>query len=286
MITFPIVDTHLHVWDVERIHYPWLPDIPLLNKSYLLEDYQAACGPVNVEKMVFLQAEADFAQFMRETEWVTSLAEEDSRLQGIVAWAPLEKGDGARADLDKLAQNPLVKGIRRIIQFEADPEFCLRPGFVRGVQLLEEFGLHFEICITYEQMANTIKMVEQCPGVTFNLNHIGKPDIKNQVLEPWKTDLRTLASFDNMTCKISGLVTEADHKAWVPGDLQPYIEHVLDCFGFDRVFYGGDWPVAYQATEYARWVNTLEEAVSGCSEQDMRQLFRENALAFYRLESS
>jgi L-fuconolactonase len=283
MIPFPIVDTHVHLWDINHIDYPWLSDLPSLNKSHLLEDYDTACADVNVAKMVFLQAEADPAQYRKETEWVTQLAAGDSRLQGIVSFAPLDKGDGARAELEILAQNPLVKGVRRIIQFEENIDFCLRPDFVKGIQALPEMGMHFEICINHLQMANTIKMVSQCPEVQFNLNHIGKPDIKNQVLDPWRNELRTLASFENVTCKISGLATEADNENWKGEDLLPYIDHVLACFGFDRTFYGGDWPVASLATEYPRWANTLASAVSGCSADELHKLFVGNATAFYRL---
>lgn len=284
MIQFPIVDTHLHLWDTHYLNYPWLAGNSLLNKPYLLEDYNRATGPVQVEKMVFLQCEVDPAQFMQEAEWVTVLAQtQDARIQGMVPWAPLEKGDAARADLELLAANPLVKGIRRIIQFETDNEFCLRPEFVQGVQALADYSLSFDICIYHPQMANTIKLVKQCPDVPFILDHIGKPDIKHQLFEPWKTDLKRLAEFPNVWCKVSGLVTEADHQRWTRDDLKPYIDHVIDCFGFGRVMYGGDWPVAYQATEYPRWVETLEWAVQGCSEAELRALFYDNAIAFYRL---
>jgi L-fuconolactonase len=280
---FPIVDTHLHVWDPGLLHYSWLADVPLLNKPYLLEDYRAACARIEVGAMVFVQAEVDTELYREEAQWVTGLAQEDARIQAIVPWAPLETGDAARADLDALAQNPLIKGVRRAIQGEPDPEFCLHDEFIKGVQALPDFGLHFEICIDHTQMANTNKMVRQCPEVTFILDHIGKPDIKHQVLEPWMTELRTMSQFPNVWCKVSGLATEADHEHWVKEDLKPYIDHVIDCFGFERVMYGGDWPVAYLATEYPRWVETLDWAVSGCSDEQLRMLFRENAIAFYRL---
>jgi L-fuconolactonase len=284
MVDFPIVDTHLHLWDPKYLRYPWLDAIALLNKPYLLADYRRACGPVQVEKMVFLQCEVEFSQFQEEADWVTLLAQkEDARIAGLVPWAPLELGDGARPALEKLAANPLVKGIRRIIQFEPDPQFCLRPDFVRGVQALPAYGLHFEICIDYTQFANTIKLVQQCPNVTFILDHIGKPNIKDHVLEPWKQEMVLLAELPNVWCKMSGLVTEADHKHWTREDLRPYIDHVLDTFGFDRTMYGGDWPVAYQAAEYPRWVETLAWAVAGCTDAEQRKLFRENALKFYRL---
>jgi L-fuconolactonase len=145
MPNFPIVDTHLHIWDLRRLRYPWLADNALLNKNHLIEDYQRACGPVKVAKMVFLQCECDPAQFQQECDWVTEVAKTDPRIRGIVPWAPLEKGEDAADALSKLAANPLVKGVRRLIQSEADPEFCLKPGFVRGVQALHAHGLNFDI---------------------------------------------------------------------------------------------------------------------------------------------
>jgi L-fuconolactonase len=283
LLDFPIVDTHLHLWDPAHLRYPWLEGNDLLNRRYLLEEYRQATGPIAVDKMVFLQCECDPAQFLDEAAWVTELAAQDPRIQGIVPWAPLELGDAARPALEELARNPLIKGIRRIIQFEPDMEFCLRPDFVRGVQALPDYGFSFDICINHLQLPNTIRMVAQCPNVQFILDHIGKPDIKAHLFEPWATDLRTLAQFPNVWCKISGLVTEADHQRWTPADLQPYIEHVVETFGFDRVIYGGDWPVAYQATAYPRWVTTLVDAVAGCTPTQLRQLFRDNAIAFYRL---
>ncbi len=283
MLNFPIIDTHVHLWDPENLRYPWLDANALLNQPYLPAAYRRSCGPVQVEQMVFLQCECEFSQFMDEANWVTQLAQSEPRLKGIVPWAPLENGDAVRADLEKLAANPLIKGIRRIIEFEPDPAFCLHADFLKGVQALPDYGFSFDICVAHPQMANTIRMVQQCPKVQFILDHIGKPDIKNQLFEPWKRDLKTLAGFPNVWCKISGLVTEADHQHWKKEDLKPYIDHVLECFGFGRVMYGGDWPVALQATEYPRWVETLEWAVSGCSDAELGALFHDNALAFYRL---
>lgn len=282
-LNFPIVDTHLHVWNPTHLRYPWLDDNALLNKPYLLEDYNRACGAVSVERMVFLQCEVEFAQFMDEANWVDSLADQDSRLQGIVPWAPLEKGDAVRPDLERLAANPRVKGIRRIIQFEPDLDFCLRPDFVRGVQALADYNLSFDICIDVRHMVNSLELVRQCPNVQFIVDHIAKPRIKDNLLDPWREHMRTFASFPNVWCKVSGVATEADWKSWTREQLKPYIDHVIECFGFDRIMYGGDWPVATQAIDYPRWVETLHWAVNGCSENELRKLFRDNAIAFYRL---
>jgi predicted TIM-barrel fold metal-dependent hydrolase len=189
----------------------------------------------------------------------------------------------SRYVLEKMADNRLVKGIRRIIQFEDDIEFCLQPDFIHGLQALPDYGLSFDICINPMQLANTIKMVAQSPDVPFILDHIGKPDIKNQIFEPWQHEIRTLAGFPNVWCKLSGLVTEADHANWTRDDLKPYIDQVIECFGFERVVFGGDWPVATQASDYPRWVETLAWAVSGASEEEIRKLFHDNAVEFYRL---
>ena len=255
----------------------------MLNRNYLIDEYRQACGTVEVAKMVFLQAEVDQAQFHQEAEWVTEVAQEDDRIKGIVAWAPLEKGDGAQEDLAKLASNPLVKGIRRIIEFEEDQEFCLQPDFVRGVQSLAEHELTFDICINHAQMTNTLKLVRQCPEVSFVMDHHAKPNVKDHLLDPWREQMKEYASLPNTFCKLSGLVTEADFENWTIDDLRPYTDHVVECFGFDRLLFGGDWPVAAQATKYPRWVSTLDEMLKGCSDDELRKVYVSNAEAFYRV---
>ena len=257
MADFPIVDTHIHLWDPSVLRYPWLEEVPFLNKPYLLADYRNACGEINVETMIFVQCDTHPDDNLKEAEWVTSLSKEDPRIRGIVAGAPLEAGDGVKPLLEQLADIPLVKGIRRLIQSES-LEFCVQPDFISGVQSLEKFGLSFDICIYHPHLANTIQFVKQCPNVQFILDHIGKPNIKDQLFEPWKREIKELSEFPNVFCKVSGLVTEADFERWTAADLKPYIDHVIECFGFDRVIYGSDWPVAAQATKYPRWVDTLE----------------------------
>ena len=279
-----MVDTHMHLWDPKRLSYPWLADAPAIDKPHLPADYRAATEGLPIEKMVFVQCEADPSQFEEEVAWVAEQAVGETRISGIVAWAPMEKGEAVREDLAALVRNPLVRGIRRIIQFEEEAGFCLRPDFVRGVQRLAEFDLHFEICIKGdEQFANALELVRRCPEVSFILDHIGKPFIAEKVMEPWATYLRELAALPNTWCKMSGLVNEADWESWTLEDLQPYVDAVLGSFGFGRTMFGGDWPVCTLASTYTRWVETLVAAVSGCSAEDRRKLFSGNALGFYRI---
>jgi len=282
VINFPIVDTHVPLWDPDRLRYPWLRDVSAIRKPYLLDDLRAATGAVNVESFVFVECDVHPDERVAEVEWVTSLANDEPRIRGIVASAPLENGEGARPVLETLSENGLVKGIRRLIQAESIG-FCLQPDFIKGVQMLAEYDLSFDICIVHQQLANVIEFVKQCPNNRFILDHIGKPDIKNEVWMPWKREIETISEIPNVYCKVSGVATSADFETWKPADLKPYIDHVIECFGFDRVVYGGDWPVSTQAIDYPQWVETLEWAVDGSSEDEMRKLFRENAIRFYRL---
>lgn len=284
MLNLPVIDTHLHLWDPRQLRYPWLDEAPAINQAHLPADYRAATTGIPIAKMIFVQCEVDVAQYREEVAWVTKQAALDDRIKGIVAWAPLEHGDAVRGELANLARNPLLRGIRRIIQFEADPAFCLRPDFVRGVRLLPEFNLHFEICIKGdEQFRNALALVRQCPKVRFMLDHIGKPFIKEKIMEPWATCIRELAALPNAWCKLSGLANEAQWHSWQPDDCRPYVEQVLDCFGFDRVAFGGDWPVCTLATTYNRWFTVLADIVKGAGENNLKKLFHDTAATFYRI---
>jgi L-fuconolactonase len=284
MPDFPIIDAHLHLWDPARFRMSWLDNNPVLEQRYELAEYREHTKNIAVEAMVYLQTEVETPYAFLEAQWIVNLAKSDSRIQGIVPWAPLEYGERARAFLAALKElDPRIKGVRRIIQFEPDLAFCLQPDFIRGVQILPEYGFSFDICIDYRHMANTITLVRQCPNTSFILDHSGKPNIREHMLDPWREQMQELASFPNVMCKVSGLVTEADHAHWTPADLAPYVSHVLAVFGEDRVAFGGDWPVVLQASSYARWVETLDALTEHLSPQAKRKLWAENARRFYRL---
>jgi len=284
MVDVPVVDTHVHLWDVDRdCSPPWLVDYPLLNRSFLLEDYNAATEGIEVDTLVFVECEVGPGRCIEEAKWVASLSQEDPRIKGVIPWAPLENGEGARSVLEELKGIRQVKGIRRLIQFEKDPEFCVRSDFIKGLQLLPEYDLRFDICISHHQLPNTIEMVRQCPETVFILDHMAKPDIKNSVLEPWSRSIRILSESDHVFCKVSGLITEGDEENWKREDIKPYIDHVINCFGFDRLLFGGDWPVVNMAGAYPQWFEALEWALSGCSKSELQKLFCDNAKKAYGL---
>lgn len=278
-----IVDSHIHFWDTNKLDYEWLSGLPALNKPYLPEQLSKASIDKDLEKMVFVQAGLPAEQGLAETEWVSELAKTDTRIKGIVAVAPLELGEGAKEYLDALQRYPLVKGVRRLIQGEA-LGFAKQEAFIEGVQLLSDYGFRFDLCIYHPQMQDIITLLEQCPNVSFVLDHVGKPDIKNGLMQPWAIELTSLASFSNVKCKLSGMVTEADHKNWQKEDLKPYADHVLASFGVDRIMYGGDWPVSELASNWLEWVETAEWLLADLSEADKQKVFYSNAIDFYGLD--
>ena len=281
----PIVDSHVHIWDTERFPIPWLENIPTLNKRFWIDDYFAATEGLPVDGFVYLQVEVAPPYALIEAQTIATLAEIDSRVLAIVPWAPLEEGEKVRLFLEQLvAMSPKIKSIRRIVQAEPDPEFCLQPGFIRGNQLLAEYGLSSEIACNYTQLAATVELVRQCPGTEFILNHIAKPDIRGGVFEPWASQMTELAALDNVVCKISGATTEADFDTWTVDNVRPYVEHAVTVFGEDRVLFGSDWPVVTQAATYRRWVETVEEITKDSSDIQKDKLWKDNAVRFYRLE--
>jgi L-fuconolactonase len=281
---FPIVDSHVHLWDTEKYEIPWLSNVSKINKHFGLDEYAQATAGIEVKGLVYLQVEVAPVYALLEARDLVSWSRRDRRILGVVPWAPLEYGEKARYFLEELvALGPEIKGVRRIVQDIADPEFCLQPGFVRGNQICGELGLVSDICCFYKQLGQNVELVRQCPGTQFVLDHIAKPNMRGNELEPWKSQMRDLAALPNVTCKISGAVTEAHHDRWTIEDVMPYIEHALDVFGEDRVMFGSDWPVVLLASEYRRWVETLEEITAGASDAAKRKLWAENARRVYRL---
>jgi L-fuconolactonase len=283
MPDFPIVDSHVHLADPQKFAYAWTKHAPSLNRRVLPADLTKAAAPFEVDTIVFVEVDVDYPQHVAEAEWVESLGETDARLKGIVAALPLEQGRGVKIELEKLLRCKRLRGIRRLIQNQPDPDFCLRPDFIDGLKLLAAYDLVFDICIFHHHLPNAIKMVQQCPEVRFVLDHIAKPAIKAGEFEPWGRNLKELAARPNVVCKISGVSTEADHKNWTREQLKPYIAHAIECFGFDRVMYGGDWHVVELAGPYPQWVEIVDWVVEGASAEEKRKLYRDNAIRAYRL---
>lgn len=283
MPDFPIVDAHVHLCDPQRLSYGWMKNAPSLDRLVLPEHLTKAAAPFEIDRFVFVEVDVDNPQHLAEADWVNEIAKSEPRLAGMVASLPLEKGKAVTPELDRLCRHPGLRGIRRLIQDKPDPAFCIKPDFIQGVKLLASKNLTFDICIYHRQMPSAIEMVHRCPEVRFVLDHIGKPGIKAGLLDPWRQHMKQLAAMPNVHCKISGVITEADHGNWTREQLKPYILHAIDAFGFDRVMFGGDWHVLELAGTYPQWVEILDWAIEGATEAEKRKLFRDNAIRFYRL---
>lgn len=284
-MNFPIIDSHVHLWDNTHLTYPWLKNFPLLNKSFLLSELMDATKALHIESFLFVQAECDPAQALNEVNWVGELAKRDARIHNMVAYAPLENGKEVDLYLQEIKKFAYVKGVRRILENEPT-DFCLQQNFIDGIQLLAAHNLSFDICIRPSHLPAVTKLVTECPQVNFILDHMGKPNIAAKELKPWQENLKKLAGLPNVWCKISGVITEANHQTWCFEDIKPYIFHALDVFGINRVMFGSDWPMVNLAGSYSYWVHALYDLLMHSPKNEWHQLFYENAKRCYSLQST
>lgn len=281
MLDFGIVDAHVHLLDRSRLTYAWTAGLPALQGDFSLDDLTRQAKPYALVGAVFVEVDAD--QPLAEAEWVDGLAASDKRLQGAVVSLALERGAAVEPELARLAALKTTRGVRRLLQGEADPDFALRPDFLEALRLLPKYGLSFDVCVRERQLPMVLEMARRCEGVSFILDHIGKPDIKAPISAPWRDAIDQLARLPHVAVKLSGLTTEADPLTWTPAQLKPFIDWVCDRFGVERILYGGDWPVCRLAGDYLQWLVTLEQATADFSEGERRNLFADNARRLYRL---
>ena len=274
-----IIDTHQHLWDTENLEYPWLEGFDLLAKRYTAQDYREAIGDLNVIKSVHVEGDPAETDVVKEVEWLTEIAETDRMIGAIAAAAPLEKPN-AEALLEQLVGFERVVGVRRMAWHHPDPQFYASPELINGVKLLTKFDLSFELCANSTQLPAAIELVKATPDVRHALNHCGGPDIKGEQFEPWATHIRELAGFENVHCKVSGIVTTASEN-WTHEELKPYVRHLIEAFGYERLMFGSDWPVCTLAATYQEWVDALLWAIEDASDAEKNRLFYKNASEFY-----
>jgi len=277
-----IVDTHQHLWDPGMFSYSWLQNVPALQRAFRMSDYLEATKGLDVVKSVHVEADVDEPYMVEETKFLFGLADQaDNPLSGIVACVRPEK-PGFEAHLEKIAGHPALKGVRRILHTEPD-DLGRGKTFIENVGRLAGYGLSFDICVLARQLPVAIGLVSQCPEVSFILDHCGVPQVKEKVVDPWRAHIKEIAGYGNVVCKISGVVAYADPAKWTAEDLRPYIEYVIECFGWDRVMFGSDWPVCTLAASYRQWVEGLWSIIGTAGQEKQRRLFHDNAVRVYRL---
>ena len=277
-----IIDAHVHFWDPGGIHYPWLRSVPALDRAFLPSDYAAATDGTAITQLVFVEGNCRPEEAPRELEWVERLAQVEPRIAGIVAFADLTDPSARDRALEAVSSCPRVTGIRQNIQGQP-AGFALQPAFVEGVRAVGRRGLTFDLCVTHEQLREVTDLVRRCADTRFVLDHCGKPAIRHGRLEPWRADMACLAAQENVCCKLSGLLTEAEPQRRRDEDLTPYAASVVECFGTERVLYGSDWPVLTLAGSCGDWYGFTERFTSGWTAAERRRFYAENAIRVYAL---
>ncbi len=277
-----IVDTHQHLWDLDLFRYAWLQQLPDLNRSFRMNDYLAATNGLAIEKSVHLEADVDEPFMLDETMHLLRLADcADNPLEGVVACGRPESKE-FKTYVEKIAGHSKLRGIRRVLHTRPD-DLGQSETFIENVCSLSGYGLSFDICVLARQLPIAIRLVSQCPDVTFILDHCGVPQVRDKILNPWRSLIREIAKFPNVFCKISGLIAYADPNNWTAEDLRPYVDHAIECFGWDRVMFGSDWPVCTVSASYRQWVDVLLSLTRSAGAANQKKLFHDNAILVYRL---
>jgi L-fuconolactonase len=273
------IDAHHHLWQYSPGQYAWITDdMQAIRRDFLVPELQGVMREGRIDGVVTVQAR----QGLAETDWLLELASPHDFMRAVVGWVPLTD-PAVGSILERYAAHPKLKAIRHSVQDEPDDSFILRKDFNDGVSLLQRFGLRYDILIFERHLPQTIEFVDRHPNQVFILDHIAKPRIRNRELSPWEERINDLAKRENVYCKLSGLVTEADWSRWTEADLKPYIDTVLDSFGPKRLMFGSDWPVALLASAYRQWVGVVERAISTLSPSEQHFILGDTAKVAYAL---
>jgi L-fuconolactonase len=276
------IDAHQHFWKYNAEQYGWIDDaMQALKRDFLPRDLQPLLQREGVNGSIAVQARQD----VEETQWLLQLSAENDFIKGVVGWVDLCSPE-VGGDLEKLAKEPKLVGVRHVLQGEPDDEFMLRADFKRGIAQLAEYGLTYDLLLYPRHLPVAVKLVEEFPEQRFLLDHIAKPRIADGVLEPWDIDIRELGSFENVWCKVSGMVTEAKWGRWAPEDFRPYLDVVFEAFGAERVMIGSDWPVCTLSGDYAATMGIVQSYISGMEACEQDRVLGENCARFYRVEGT
>jgi L-fuconolactonase len=274
------IDAQHRLWRYSKEEYDWIgPGMEPIARDFLLSDLQAELTAGGFDGSVVVQAR----QSLVETDWLLAVAASSTFIRGVVGWAPIADAEFPGV-LERFKEERKLKALRHIIQGEKDEEFILRNDFNAGIKALARSGTVYDILIYERHLPATIEFVDRHPNQVFVLDHIGKPRIKERALLPWKTNLFELAKRDNVYCKLSGLVTEADWKCWTAPDLLPYADAALEAFGPARVMFGSDWPVCLLGCSYSTWLHMAQDFLAGLSTSEKELVFGGVASKVYSLE--
>ena len=293
----PIVDTHQHLWDLERFSLPWTEGLATLERTYKTSDYLEATTDLGIVKAIYMEVDVRDDQRPAEAEFIVELCERDDNptCAAVISGRPME--EGFRDYVDRFKKHECIKGIRQVLHPDTTPRrFCLNQGYIADIRYLGEVGLRFDICMRACELSDAVELIEACPDTQFVVDHCGNadPNVVNgsesrsdseggHSRDRWHRDMEALGNLENAMCKISGIIARA-RPQWSAADLAPTVNHCLNCFGFERVLYGGDWPVCTLRASYRQWVEALREIVAERPAEERQNLWHDNAMRFYALE--
>lgn len=273
-----IIDSHQHFWKYDPVRDSWIDEsMKELRRDFLPKDLAPLLKNNGIDGCVAVQAD----QSENETEFLLNLAQNNTFINGVVGWVDL-RADNIEERLEHYSSNNLFKGIRHIVQAESD-DFMLGKKFQNGISLLKQFDLTYDILVFPSQLSAAIQLVNKFPDQKFIIDHMAKPTIKNGKMVDWKKGIELLARSQNVNCKVSGMVTEADWKKWRKEDFTKYLDVIFDTFGVDRILYGSDWPVCLLAAEYELQLEIIGEYITKYSAEDKENIMGGNAINFYNL---
>jgi len=272
------LDAHQHFWRYDAVEYPWMKEGWPIRRDFLPPDLEPLLKSAGLGGCIAVQAR----QSVVETKWLLELADEYTFIAGVVGWVDLQS-EKVADELAQFSTNPKLKGVRHVVQDEPDSNFMLRPAFLNGLGVLKQFNLTYDFLVFPHQLPAAIQVAQKFPEQRFVLDHIAKPAIRDGTLEPWVGQIRELAKSGNVTCKVSGMVTEANWNSWVPSDFAPYLDVVLEAFGPERLMYGSDWPVCLLAGEYPTVHKLALEFSRAMAKEQCDAFFGGNAAKAYRI---
>ncbi len=275
-----IVDAHQHLWKYTSDQYGWIDErMQALARDFSVDDLRQAAANTGVTGSVVVQAR----QTLEETEWLLDLAEQHDFLLGVIGWAPLAGNDLPRV-IDRYASRQKLKGFRHVVHDEPDDDFILGDEFNRGVSAVIERGYAYDILVFERHLPQAIEFATRHSSGRLVVDHIAKPRIAVAEVEPWRQNLRELARRENVTCKLSGVVSEAAWDDWTLDSIRPYLDSVLEAFGPSRLMFGSDWPVCLLACTYQRWFETISEWAAPLADSERTWLFAQTVRLTYRLD--
>ncbi|RZF62058.1 amidohydrolase family protein [Sphingobacterium corticibacterium] len=274
------IDSHQHFWVFNAERDAWITDdMAAIRRNFLPTDLAAVLKSNGIDGTIAVQA----SQSHEETQFLVDLSTMYAMIKGVVGWVDLQS-DEVEKYVAHFSQYPIIKGFRHVVEAEEDPDFLIRPAFLRGIKALTARQYTYDLLIRPRHYDSTLVCVKQNPEQRFVLDHMAKPTIRTREFDEWATFIEKLATFPNVYCKVSGLVTEADWKNWTVDDFKPYIQHVIACFGKQRIMFGTDWPVCLVAATYEDVMKIAGTALTGFSDEDLTAFWGRNAARFYGVE--